>query len=627
MIQNQLKDTHDILFDSAMNHTEEQTIRRMSDTLASQVAAGEVVERPASVIKELVENSIDAGAKAIRVEIMRGGMAAMKVTDNGKGMSRADLALCLKRHATSKLTCYEDLFDIRQMGFRGEALPSIASVAHVRISTRRPQDIEGSQLICHGGEEEEISAAGLPPGTEIEVRDIFFNTPVRRKFLKSAETEAGHIEHQLKLHALAFPEIRFTLIRDGQQVFDLPATHDLRQRIAEFIGRESAEKLLRIRPLSAMGVHVEGYLTPLSEARRNKRQQFVFLNSRPIEDKIVNRAVRDGYGGFPTGLHPGLFLYLDVEPALVDVNVHPAKREVRFRRPSDITTSIIDAISATLSDHARGDAIENPPAPQRAEMPQRPAAVAPPAAEPTPQAPPPTRPASKPQPAATPPRLSLVVEPRQQSLNLSPAHERTESSPFPPEPAPPRFRFMGIIHNQYALFENPEGLVLMSMRAARERILFERLMETHKRPIPAQHLLAPALIELDARDMGLAKDLHPLLAQAGFHISDFGARTLRVEAVPIFLPLNKVDEFIAELIYTFSTGETRLRRDNNPYRLLATRLAQQYAVKEDMTPWLVDPTPLLLDLLRCENPYCTARGKPTMIPYSISEINRRFQAQ
>ena len=333
---------------------EERTIQRMSDTLASQVAAGEVVERPASVVKELVENSIDAHAKSIRVEISRGGVASIKVADDGDGMSRADLEMCLERHATSKLRTYEELFDIHQMGFRGEALPSIASVAQVAITTRRKQDVEGSRLDCHGGELQEIRAAGCPPGTEIEVRDLFYNTPARRKFLKSLETESGHIEQQLKLHALAFPDLRFTFIRDGDTVFDTPATPDLRHRISEFYGKENAGKLLRIRPTTGVGVHVEGYLMPLTDARRNRRLQYIFLNGRPIEDKMVSRAVRDGYGGFPTGLQPGYFVYIEMDPALVDVNVHPAKREVRFRRPADLTAAVMDAISATLAEFARG---------------------------------------------------------------------------------------------------------------------------------------------------------------------------------------------------------------------------------------------------------------------------------
>lgn len=611
----------------------EQTIRQMDDILASQVAAGEVIERPASVIKELVENSLDAGAKTVRVDIQRGGIAAMKVTDDGKGMSRADLSMCLRRHATSKLLSFNDLFNIQHMGFRGEALPSIASVARVRLCTRRAQDIEGSQLLCNGGEESPITATGCPPGTEIEVTDLFYNTPVRRKFLKSVETEAGHIEHQLKLHALAFPEVRFIFNRDGQQIFDTSATHDLRQRIAEFTGRDLAQNLLRIRPLTSMGIHVSGYLSPLTDARRNRRQQHVFLNSRPIEDKIINRAVRDGYGGFPTGLQPTLFLYLEVEPALVDVNVHPAKREVRFRRPSDITLAITDAIAATLTDHARGNTLRQ----------------APPAAEPPPPAPyrtnilgsapapqrssrripiPPPEEAAEEEPAPPLPQLRLITEPYQQALDLPPTAPPRYEDPDPSlEPEERRFRSMGLIRGKYAMFESPDGFTLLSVAAARERVLFERIMEMNKRPMPAQRLLSPAIVELDSREVGLAKEVHPLLAQAGFVISSFGSKTLRVEAIPIYLSLDKVDQFIADIISDYTSGESKLHRDKNPFRCLAADLAKRYVEREDLSSWLESPLPLLKDLLRCENPYCTARGRPTMLPFSIGDIDRRFQAQ
>lgn len=628
-----------------MGEGEEQTIRRMSDVLASQVAAGEVVERPASVIKELVENSLDADARSVRIEIQRGGIAAIKVVDDGKGMSRTDLAMCLQRHATSKLHSFEDLYNIRQMGFRGEALPSIASVAHLSISTRRAQDIEGSQLICHGGEEGEIKATGCAVGTVIEVKDLFYNTPVRRKFLKSVDTEAGHIEHQIKLHALAFPDVRFTFIRDAQLVFDLPATTDMRQRIAEFTGRDAAEQLLRIRPLTAMGVHVSGFLSPLAEARRNKRHQYVFLNSRPIEDKSIARAVRDGFGGFPTGLQPTLFLYLEVEPALVDVNVHPAKREVRFRRPSDVTLTIVDAISATLTEHARGESppYVSPPPAQPSFSPQY-SRIAPPGSSTriSPQ-PPPDSPEPQPRPADTPAvdaaddavilepeeqsapaPLRLTIEPQQQTLGFS-----TDYSRQAPEPSAEqvRFRSLGCIREQYAIFESPEGLVMLSIRAARERIIFERLLEVHQNPIPSQRLLQPAIVELDSRDLGIAKELQPLFSQAGFIVASFGSKTLRIEAIPIFLPLNRVEHFISDLIITYSSGETRLRRDSNPFRPFAIHLAEQYSRQEDITPWLSDSIPLLLELLRCENPYCTARGKPTMLPFPLSEIQRRFQAR
>ena len=613
----------------------EQNIRLMSDTLASQVAAGEVVERPASVVKELVENSIDAGASSVRVEIRRGGVSLIKVTDDGCGMSKADAQMCLLRHATSKLLKVEDLFDIRQLGFRGEALPSIASVSQLSLTTRRAQDVEGWRVTCEGGETAPLMNAGCAPGTEIAIANLFYNTPVRRKFLKSDETESGHVEHQVRLHALAFPKVRFTFVRDGAVVFDVAATHDLRLRIADFVGRETAEQLMEIRPTEAPGIRISGYLMPLSAARRNRRMQFVFLNGRPIEDTIINRAVRDGYGGFPTGLHPGLFLYLEVEPALVDVNVHPAKREVRFRRPSELTLTIIEAVASTLAHHARGCVAKtndsdsasavgekNPPSDSGART--RPLRESP----------------AVPHREITPPPLVLqpVVMPRQQELTLPP-----QPKPLPekkscelrhvPEAQNeeheelPHFRHLGTLQNRYAVFENSEGMVLLSPRAARERIIFERLQETERRPMTSQRMLVPELLELDARDLGLAAEAAQQLEQAGFVITRFGRNTLRIEAVPALLPLKQVAPFILELLQVFTRGEVKLNRSRSPFEPFARQLARRYAAQEDIAALLERPLPLLAELLRCEIPYCTPGGKPTMLPFPISEINRRFQAQ
>ncbi len=651
----------------------EQIIHRMSDVLASQVAAGEVVERPASVVKELIENSIDAGATMIRVEIVRGGISLIRVTDNGCGMSRADAAMCLERHATSKLVNFDDLSCIDKLGFRGEAIPSIASIAELRITTRREEDVEGTLITCCGGVMEEPSNAGCAPGTDISVSNLFFNTPVRRKFLKSNETEAGHIEHEIKLHALAYPALRFVYVRDGQLVFDWPGTADLRQRIADFAGRDVAEKLLRMKPQLGPGIHVSGFLMPLSEARRNRRMQFVFLNTRPIEDKIVARAIRDGYGGFPTGLHPALFLYLEVDPALVDVNVHPAKKEVRFLRPSDITNSILDAVAGTLAEHARGVTVEAPATPPRAPEPVAPTPLRPmtPSLRPAPAPAQPTpSPVEKKQPldrvkekapeAPVRPALVLtpVLTPVQKELGLSPPPvsppapreevvvspvpviaERSEPLPVERETAvepPPyenasqrtnKFRYIGVCGGRYLLFENTEGLVLLSPRAARERILFERLLAGHERPLHSQRLLQSVMLDLDARDVGVALEVSRQLEKAGFRISHFGQRTLRIDGVPMMLSLPRVDEFVHELIRTFSAGELRLKRSRNPFEPYALQLARQYAAKEDLRPWLQAPLPLLNDLLNCEIPYCTPAGKPTMVPISLNELTRKFQAQ
>lgn len=713
-----------------MSEAPDQKIHLMDDVLASQVAAGEVVERPASVLKELVENSIDAGAHYVRVEVRRGGVALMKVTDDGSGMSRADAELCLMRHATSKLRDVEGLFDIRQLGFRGEALPSIASVAQLQIQTRRASDVGGTMIRSEGGSKPQVLDAGCAPGTEITVTNLFYNTPVRRKFLKSDETEYGHVEHQLRLHALAFPEVRFVLVKDGTTCFDVAATHDLRYRIAEFIGREQAAKLMRIRPTEAPGVRVTGFLMPLTEARRNRRMQYIFLNGRPIEDKIIARAVRDGFGGFPTGLHPSLFLYLEVDPGLVDVNVHPAKREVRFRRPSDVTMAVMEAIGSTLAAHARGEMEAAPSATGTARTPSSPTSSSVPVSattEPSKKAAPPLGSGS-----GTGFVLRPIAELRQQQLKLQPRNDAppspgglTASSQvqaqhplpgFPPSatasspsrsttcgspsspgssaapsasttsvsstasgtssasgsratpshpandspatpssaPAPytytgtatdsapvaspgttsvgpeellPKFRYLGCLHQKYALFENSEGLVLMNPRAARERIIFERLLETNRRPLTSQRLLTPLMLEWDVRDMGAVLHLLPQCEQAGFIITPFGRSTLRVEALPALLPLDEVEPFLYDLMNFFVRGEGRVRRSRNPFEPFAIRLAHQYACAENIGSWLERPLPLLIDLLRCEIPYCTPTGKPTLVPFALSEINRKFQSQ
>lgn len=623
----------------------EQSIFCMDAVLASQVAAGEVVERPASVVKELVENSIDAGAKSVRVEIRRGGVSLVKVSDDGCGMSRTDAAMCMLRHATSKLRSVEGLFDIRHLGFRGEALPSIASVSHLRLTTRRAADIEGTLISCDGGSMAEPMNAGCAPGTVIEASELFFNTPVRRKFLKSDETEAGHVEHQLKLHALAFPRVRFTYVRDGQIIFDCPATDDLRRRIADFIGRDAAERLMCVRPTESPGMKVSGFLMPLSDARRNRRMQYFFLNGRPIDDKIVARAVRDGYGGFPTGLHPALFLYLDVEPALVDVNVHPSKREVRFRRPGEVTTAVLDAVAGTLASYARGEGVKEKQSNSSAECAPSVEAVAP-----VRYTTPPNLPSPEPRkreliasPAPPVPfELRPVLQPTQQEL-FSPGaaakasekevafasvDESREAAP-PSESSSPLlcFRHVGTMKDAYAIFENSEGLVLLSPKAARERIIYDRLQASQKRALPSQRLLSPAMVEIDARDMGSVREVLSQLEKVGFLVSVFGQRTLRLEAVPSTLPLREAEPFMLDLLRVFSRGDVRLSRARDPFSLFSAQLARLYARQEDIGPFLAAPMPLLEELLRCDIPYCTPGGKPTLVPIPFSEMKRKFQAQ
>lgn len=600
------------------------TIHIMTDTLASQVAAGEVVERPASVIKELVENSLDAGAKHVRVDIQRGGISLIRITDDGCGMSPEDAQLCIQRHATSKLLDVGDLFQITQLGFRGEALPSIASISRLNISTRTHDALEGVEIRIDGGNAQEPRSSGCAPGTCIEMRDLFFNTPVRRKFLKSEDTEASHIEHQLRLHALAFPQVRFTFRKDQQLVFDTPATHELRQRIASLTSPDTADQLIPITTTYGPGITVSGFLLPLTHARRNRQQQFIFLNRRPIDDPTVARALRDGYGGLPTGLHPALYLLIDMEPALVDVNVHPSKREVRFRRPSDLINTVMEAISTTLRDQTRSavpvqetnSSSVQTTQPVLSQIPNDLSPSLDPVKKTTVE---PKEETTRPITKETTPAVTLP------NIRPLPAHQRTLPLPAPPTRVSiPAFRHIGTLHNRYALFENDEGLVILSPRAARERILFEQLLASQNAPLSSQKLLSPILLDLDPRDFQTISQLNAFFSQAGFSLTPFGTRTIRIEAIPALLKLKDIESFLRQLIDSMAHADLRKKLKQSPFEPFAHTLSQRYAQAEALEPLLSSAPALLAQLLSCEIPYCTPTGKPTLSPISLHELKRKF---
>lgn len=625
------------------------TIHVMSPTLASQVAAGEVVERPASVVKELVENSLDAGARSVRVEIRRGGVGLIKVTDDGCGMSREDAGLCAKRHATSKLSSLEELFEITHLGFRGEAIPSIASVSRFKLCTRQQQALEGWEVRIDGGVEHEPRSSGVSPGTSIEVADLFYNTPARRKFLKSAETEASHVEHQIRLHALAFPQVRFTYRRDDQLVFDLPATTDLRVRISALTDPATAAALIPIEAATGPGISVSGYLLPLSEARRTRKGQYVFMNTRPVEDQLINRAIRDGYGGFPTGLHPALFLYMEVEPALVDVNVHPAKKEVRFRRAADVVNTIVEAIANTLQRHARQEPLPDVPVPDK---------------QPSEPFPPPGSAGNEPEariPASSPaavsaPKIPVFTSPAERPQETSGTSPVSPARPIPLRQVPPTqgrldfqdktcsradaapgttgkaekdlsadFKYLGTLYQQFALFETPEGLVLMHPKAARERIIFEGLRAHRQAPMPSQHLLDPVMLDLDPRDFAVIQQFAPHFDQAGLTVTPFGQNTIRIESIPALLELDNAKAFLLELVDRLTQSEFSRNARRMAYETFIAELARKSAWKERISPHRAPA--ILKDLLACEVPYCTPAGKPTLTNYSIPEIKRKFGMQ
>src|SRR4051794_28863708 len=324
-------------------------IALLAEEVASQVAAGEVVERPASVIKELVENSIDAQATRIEVLVRRGGISYIRIVDNGIGMDRDDALLCLERHATSKIRSGGDLAAIRTLGFRGEALPSIASVSRFRLTTREHDALVGTDVVVNGGKVEAVRDGGEAPGTQIEVRSLFYNLPARRKFLRTENTESSHVEHQLHLQAIGHPQVGFVFVNDERVVYQLPPTTNLLERIRDLCGTALAAELLEVEEFDAGGLTIRGFIGKAGVSRSSRAQQLVFLNGRAIENNTLNFALREGYHtSLMKGQHPVTFLFVDMDPAAVDVNVHPAKREVRFRNSAEVREAIVEATRRTL---------------------------------------------------------------------------------------------------------------------------------------------------------------------------------------------------------------------------------------------------------------------------------------
>lgn len=633
-------------------------IRLLSEALASQVAAGEVVERPASVVKELVENSLDSGAKNIEVRVQRGGIALIRVTDDGCGMSRDDAMMSLERNATSKIHTKDDLANICTLGFRGEAIPSIASVSKFRLATREADAIAGTEILVNGGKLERVSDCGEPPGTQIEVRSLFYNLPARRKFLRTETTEYAHLEQVLKTQAIAHEQVRFSLVRDERLAFQLPAAGSLRERIAALAGTDLVSRLLTIQPLEQGGMRVWGFLGPPGMGRSDRRQQLVFLNGRPIEAAIISRALREGYHtALMKGQYPVVYLFLSMDPGAVDVNVHPAKREVRFHDGYAVQNIIITAVSRTLregmtrpvagvglsnlSNSVRtmgGSMIPNSvlteigaPADttqlftarerQRVEADLGVEQV--PEMEqverigqvgvPVEQAMAVDLPALFPEAEIAPPNAVSTRE------NAAP-----EIADDPSRPVAADFRVIGVLGKLYVLMESKDGLVLMDQHAAHERVLFEELqrrLETGG--VPSQRLLTPLTAELSPRDFDLISRHLDTLSRFGFSAEPFGGNSLKIDAVPSFLKQDDPDGFIEDLLRELRVASDRMSNLRIGEDLIATTVCRA-AVKANDVLREPELRRLLEDLLACDMPYCCPHGRPTLIEIGYPELEKKF---
>jgi DNA mismatch repair protein MutL len=552
-------------------------------------------------VKELVENSIDAEARSIEVMIRRGGISLIRVTDDGVGMDRDDALLCLERHATSKIRTAADLATVGTLGFRGEALPSIASVARFRLTTREKEAVAGTEVLVSGGKIETVRDGGEAPGTQIEVRSLFYNLPARRKFLRSENTETRNIEHQLNLQAIAHPDIAFSLVRDERLVFQLPASRSLRDRIRDLLGNELLARLLEVEPAARGKVRVTGFIGQAGVSRASRGQQFVFVNGRAVESPVLGAALKEGYHtALMKGQFAVTFLFVELDPAEVDVNVHPAKREVRFRDPATVREAVVAAIRRTLeSDRSSWQEQFRAPAVEPEKLFVRPESPVAPRADPEPV-------------------LGVVTSlPEASAARFLPNEERRPVNQH-------HFRILGILNKLYVLMENAEGLVLVDQHAAHERILFEELRRRmEEQGVPSQRLLLPQVIELAPRDAEWIERNLATLQKMGLGVEEFGRQTFKLESLPPFLSGADPARLLQDVIDSLKSAS----QSSSPLRLGEEMIAKtvcRHAVKANDLLRAPEVEKLIRDLLDCELPYCCPHGRPTMIQISLGELEKKF---
>ncbi|MDQ1254436.1 MAG: mismatch repair protein MutL [Euryarchaeota archaeon] len=641
-------------------HTETQEnkgekIRILDKDTINKIAAGEVIERPTSVVKELIDNSIDAGATDIRIEVENGGKKSILVRDNGCGMSRADALIAYKKHATSKLIHIEDLNTISTMGFRGEALASISAVAKIEILTRPPDEITGTKIIIHGGKVIEITDAGSAPGTSVYVKDLFYNTPARRKYLKSDRTELAHITDTVTQLALANPAISFTLLSEGKSVLRNTGSKDIFNSIVNLLGPDTARSMLPLES-GKEEFEIQGYISKPEITRSDGDQLFIFVNTRPVTSRAITAAVRNGYyTKIPKGRYPVAVLSLTVDPGEVDVNVHPRKSEVRFSREKELEDTITGAVEKSLSEHAlvhevreKGnrnfkrnfeisgfseglkvsetqDTLQKPMT--NAEMPEKFGMSGGSREIPGERSGIYTYPVKDTERKLRKSErlLGLYEEARAQEKEPEKVRERVHEASVkeqkPNTSLLEELRVIGQVSKMYIIAEKGEDLVLIDQHAAHERILYEQVIRMKKPRV--QELITPITIELSPKEKVLMEDYIPYLEEYGFGISEFGDNTFVVTFVPDVFGQLEHPEFIHDIINDL-LASGKVKKETGISEKVSKTLACRAAIKGGAACSLRQMEELIEQLKKAENPYSCPHGRPTIITFTKAELDRMF---
>jgi DNA mismatch repair protein MutL len=595
------------------------TIRQLSETLINQIAAGEVIERPASAAKELIENALDAGATRIEIATAGGGKTLLRVTDNGCGMAPGELELAIRRHCTSKLDT--DLLDIRTLGFRGEALPSIGSVARLSLLSRTAEASEGAEISVTGGKVEPVRPAAANRGTVVEVRDLFFATPARLKFMKSEKAEASAISDVVRRMAIAFPHVRFVLSGSDRTTLEFPATGtDRLARIAQVLGRDFRDNAIEI-DAEREGVRLTGFAGLPTFNRGNSLHQFAFVNGRPVQDKLLWSALRAAYAEtIPHGRYPVAVLSIEIDPALVDVNVHPAKSDVRFRDPGLVRGLVIGAIREALGREGDRAATTGASGLMRAFRPeaQRPATPWTPAASPY-------RPF---EPAASMPLRAAqagFAEFATPSARSEPVF--TAQQPVPDD-APPQHHPLGAaraqLHENYIVAQTQDGLVIVDQHAAHERLVFEAMRNAlHSRAVPAQALLIPEIVDLPEDDCDRLVAHAEEFAKLGLGIERFGPGAIAVRETPAMLGEMDANGLIRQLADELAEWDTA-NGLKAKLEYLAATMACHGSVRSGRRMRPEEMNALLRQMEATPGSGQCNHGRPTYIELKLSDIERLF---
>jgi len=661
-------------------------IRVLADHVANQIAAGEVVERPASVAKELVENSIDASATRIAIEVEAGGRRLLKVTDDGEGMVRDDAVLAFERHATSKISGTDDLAAIATLGFRGEALASIASVAKVELTTSTEDSSSATRVIIEGGRMRDVKDAAHPRGTTITIRDLFFNVPARRKFLRSEATETFHLTNLITHYALAHPEIAFTFTNNGREVIRATAAKDLRERAYQIFGEEFLDNLLEVNGGHGQVARVIGYVSAPRDRRTSRDSQYLFVNRRFVRDRMIGRALSEGYRSIlPHGVYPAALLFIETPLEEVDVNVHPAKTEVRFRRSAAVADAVRESVRMALA--AAGFVRDEAPTSSTASAvagavtgnesvsfnqqevtttpmaaPSTNAATIPgpasisgplPAAEPT------ASPQSRidffslmssveealeeeaviftpPIPEAIETAKSEELETEADTRNelpsaaikgslLPPLNSAEKiARPVGPESLSPNIRPLGQLEESFIIATDDEGLLLIDQHVAHERVLFDkyRALEAERRT-DSQQLLVPETFDLTPAQAAVFDQLAPELEKYGFDLMRLSGRTVAIKATPADLPASEARNMLYELLETVDAEKKESARETLRDEIAAS-LACHAAIKVNM-PLAPEKMRWLIDrLLQTSSPTTCPHGRPVILRLKTRDILKGF---